>query len=772
MSNSKKMRFIANARLKDVVGRGLINNDNIAIIELIKNSKDAGSKSVSIEYFESDEEQGQTELYITDNGRGMSAEDIEFKWLNIAYSEKKTSTPKDGGAYAGSKGIGRFSCDRLGSKLDIYTRTKGSRYVALSIDWSDYEVDDPDIQIGAIEAEARFISPRQFEDESGIDKFDHGTLLIIRDLRSNWTKDKLKSLRRELERFVIDPNQKFEIEFSHWRYDDDDEINSPIENKVFSDLDFRTTSISASIDSRGKHIQLELRHDGDFIFKSKEKNPYKHLSSISAKIYFLNQPAKAFFKRRTGYRSVKYGSIFLFINGFRVFPYGSEGDDWLGLDRRRQQGQRRFFGTRDLVGYIEVTDSQNVFQAVSSREGLVQNEAFVELTAPLQEVTSAIDNQMLYGFIHKLTRKLEQFVVAGLDWDRIARSNSVDDDELLAGQFEYLKTEKPVLETIDSVVKIRSPADHIEDIEINVQYLSDLAEQETEEYKDLVESIERKFDGVSIDKLKPTEKRDLSKFVSRTVKEISAKDTSNVQLERKRARVEKELKAEKKRRLFAEAHSTSDEDRILQLHHQVNLIADGIWKRLNGVSKRYRTNPDRYTKDDLVDVIESGQFEIERIRNVTKLALKADFDLMTNKVNADVIQFIDEYIQNYRDILHALSIRVTVENKEKVTLRRSFRPIEMTILIDNILVNAGKAGASRVRIVVKKRGKKVVIQFANNGKVLTKRFEASDLFKKGISTTSGSGVGLNHVREIVTEMKGKVSIRNDEKEGVILEVIF
>jgi len=45
----EQLHFIANAQLKDVVGRDLINDDNVAIIELIKNAKDADSKKVVVD---------------------------------------------------------------------------------------------------------------------------------------------------------------------------------------------------------------------------------------------------------------------------------------------------------------------------------------------------------------------------------------------------------------------------------------------------------------------------------------------------------------------------------------------------------------------------------------------------------------------------------------------------------------------------------------------------------------------------------------------------
>ena len=772
MTKSKTLHFIANARLKDIVGRGLINNDNIAIIELIKNSKDAGSPNVAIDFYAIRDDELESQIYITDKGRGMSLDDIEFKWLNIAYSEKKNTTPKSGGAYAGSKGIGRFSCDRLGETLFIYTRVKGGQYITLELDWSKFEVDDRETQIGHIKTEARYISPSVFENETGVDQFEHGTLLIIQNLRTDWTLDRLRSLRRELERFVIDPEQKFDVSISHHRYKDTHEINQPIENKIFEDLDFRTTSIIAEVGPEGTEIKISLRHDGDFVFRTIEYNPYSALRSIRASIFFLNQPAKAFFKRRTGYHSVNYGSVFLFLNGFRVFPYGSEGDDWLGFDRRSQQGQRRFFGTRDLVGYIEVTDKNDCFTPVSSREGLVENQAYHELTSANATVKSSIDKHLLFGFVHKLSRKLEKFVVEGLDWDRIKRSQTIDENDLLAGDYEYLETPKPVLETIDSIIKIRSPQDHIKDIDINLRYLGKLAEQEVGQYSDFVEALEKKFDSTPINKLRPSEKRDLSKFISRQAKELAVKNSTNTELEVRKERAEKALATEEKRRLFAEFENTADQERILQLHHQVSLIAGSLWKRLEGVTRQYRIDPSLYTKEDLFGLIESGLYEITRIQNVAKLASKADFDLMTNKVKEDLIQFIQEYLYNFIDILHAWSLRVNFRNPNAIHLLKTFRPIELTILIDNLLVNAGKSGAKLVTIDVTREGSTTVIMFADNGDGLSDRFEPKDLFEKGISTTSGSGIGLNHARRIVNDLNGQISIENGKKHGAVIRLEF
>ena len=94
-----------------------------------------------------------------------------------------------------------------------------------------------------------------------------------------------------------------------------------------------------------------------------EKNPLCQLKAPGSE-NFLPQPTSqsALQKENRLSRSVEFGSIFLFLNGFRVLPYGKEGDDWLGLDRRKQQGARRFLSTRDVVGHVKIDDREENFQ--------------------------------------------------------------------------------------------------------------------------------------------------------------------------------------------------------------------------------------------------------------------------------------------------------------------------------------------------------------------------------------------------------------------------
>ena len=187
-----KVYFKANARIKEVVGRELINDDNIAVAELVKNSIDAGARRVDIVFENADKERGVISantggrIIVADDGVGMDAKDIRDKWLNIAYSEKHV--PVAGAKFlAGNKGIGRFSCDRLGRRLRLLSLKKGGKPLSLDIRWGDFEVDDMNKKIGDISLDLR--------EEIPMSKFREGLPAIVSGRRPHGVV--LEMMRRE-----------------------------------------------------------------------------------------------------------------------------------------------------------------------------------------------------------------------------------------------------------------------------------------------------------------------------------------------------------------------------------------------------------------------------------------------------------------------------------------------------------------------------------------------------------------------------------------------
>jgi DNA topoisomerase VI subunit B len=164
-SNFREVSFSTHAHIKNIIGKELINDDNVAVMELVKNSYDAGATKVIIKFKNLVEDKNkQSELIIIDDGMGMSENDILKKWLNIAYSSKKENFTQNNRYQAGNKGVGRFSCDRLGKKLNLYTKQKNGIFIHLKISWKDFEdANRIDIQIQDIPVLIRELNESEFK---------------------------------------------------------------------------------------------------------------------------------------------------------------------------------------------------------------------------------------------------------------------------------------------------------------------------------------------------------------------------------------------------------------------------------------------------------------------------------------------------------------------------------------------------------------------------------------------------------------------------------
>lgn len=204
----KKGWFKVSSEIKNILGRDLITDSNIAVLELVKNSYDAYAKRVTIT-FDNDS------LIISDDGKGMTENDIINKWLLLAYSAKKDNTEdsdyrnKIKRKYAGAKGIGRLSCDRLGSQLILTTKSvNDSHVIEMTIDWHEYEL-NPQLEFDRI--------PVSYQTLDYTDKISTatGTVLQITGLHDSWTTEDILSLRKSLEKLINPFNgaDDFEIMF-------------------------------------------------------------------------------------------------------------------------------------------------------------------------------------------------------------------------------------------------------------------------------------------------------------------------------------------------------------------------------------------------------------------------------------------------------------------------------------------------------------------------------------------------------------------------------
>jgi len=825
-SNVLELNFIANARLKDIVGRGLIYNDNIALIELIKNARDANSGKVELIFNNAYKEGEVSQIIIRDFGKGMSLEDIETKWLNIAYSSKRNKLKDDGKAYAGNKGVGRFSCDRLGKKLNLYTITKDSNGYHLSINWEDYEVDDPNIKISDKKINVFTKTKDELREVFGA-AFTSGTVLVISDLRHIWEYNKLDKLKKELEKFVVCPTDQMSvgdfdvyIKTNYLNNKDQEKIDGLVENKIFSELGFRTTSIESSIPKDGKTIETTLRHDGNEIFTVIEKNPYSRLKNIKSKLYYLNQASKSFFTKKTGYRHLDYGSVLMFLNGFRIFPYGEPGDDWLDLDKRKAQGYNRYLGTRELVGYVSVEDCEDLFIQVSAREGLVTNEAFIQL----KEIYDLnIINQP--GFISKSMRKLEKFVVEGLDWDKVPGAKKTESFEgINPTEIQFKDRDEEILNVLSSVIYLGIKKEDVISIRINSEYLQKLAQKEIEAYEKFYKEIKSKINDSSLTellentkdiakafneqqkKLKEAEeerilaeqkaaeeeekrhkaeaerthaeqkadeeeekRRKAEKEKEKEKEERKKAETAKAEAEAEREKAEEELEVEKRRSNFLEELADPKKTLDALITHIIKQVSGGIEKDIKATLADYYEDENHLSKKDLIETFEKAVLDISVIKQASTMAPKANFNIKQASYEADLYSFIEDYIKEFAKKNNKWGIKIEFSNERQLERHTVFNPSKIAVFIVNILDNADKHNAKKLKIFCHEKG----IDFKNDGESLTPKINNKEFFKSGITTTYGSGLGLYHCKIIAEELNTKLSIHNNESEpGITLKMEF
>jgi signal transduction histidine kinase len=138
-------QFRAKARAVELLGKGQISDLPTAISELWKNGYDAyGDRLEAFLYLSGYEGLKNPFFVISDDGIGMTREDVLNKWL-ILGTDSKSRNEKDkkgeetlGKAprcKTGEKGIGRLSVAYLGSQMLMLTKKIGSPAQAVFFDW-------------------------------------------------------------------------------------------------------------------------------------------------------------------------------------------------------------------------------------------------------------------------------------------------------------------------------------------------------------------------------------------------------------------------------------------------------------------------------------------------------------------------------------------------------------------------------------------------------------------------------------------------------------
>lgn len=781
-----ELKFRVSAELKNILGHDLITSDNIAVLELVKNSYDAHATKVDISF-------GDDSIVIADNGKGMSKNDIIDKWLFIAYSAKSDGTEdknyrsKIRRDFAGAKGIGRLSCDRLARYLTIKTVSEETGLLeTLKVDWTKFEnrqTEEMDtISVEYESTDATFIFP---------DNQSHGTSLNFTSLHGKWGIDEIFSLRKFLEKMItpLSGADDFNIEVKAPAFEDYDDqlrsqieaarsryaelngreradvakwensiLNGPIRNSISDVLKIKTTQIESVL--RDGKIVTKLTDRGVLMYEIEENNKYPQLEDIRIDVYFLNRAAKYNFSLLMGMSPVNYGNVFLFRNGIRILPYGEYNDDSWGLNQRRAQGINRNLGTRDLFGRVDVhTDRVNKFKEVSSRDGgLINSE----------------ETRQLYDYFDEVERRLERYVSGVLWGEAFVRNDYFRSEQQALEAREDIKKNKDSDSPNDVFKNIGSKIDFLQlvrslvnDSSIDVKYynssLANVLENadETEVLntgflEDVRKVAERTNDAILLSSIGAFEQR-LAEF--QKAKEEA--DKKNRLLEEQRRALQKELVAQQQRSQYLMSTRSLTQE-VQDITHAISINSTELVNLISNLSGNVSNGS--FSQERILSKLREASFYINKIKQLSMLITKADIVALKNKVRVDIMEYVTEYVSNFRE-----SLRFSVEKNDLPVVWRMLSLLDIAIVLDNLISNSKKNGAKNVGVFFSMDGGSLIMDFSDDGDGLDLDiYTPESIFYEGVTNRrGGSGIGLSTIRfTMESKLNGSVSFLGNNIHGM------
>lgn len=434
------LRFTVEGRLLRELGERLVRNAEVAVVELVKNAYDADATICTLMAGDA------PMIVVSDDGTGMTLTQFSRGWMRIGTSAKQghPNTPRFGRPVTGEKGIGRFAVRFLGQHLELITVAddpeRGQRTrLSATFDWPEFDALE---DLGAVDV------PYILEQVS--DEVPTGTHLQITRLRraarsidtrrvrtdSLALLSPLRPLLRDTQRSQgSGPDPGLQLLLGSADEDGPDVAEAVLENYA----------LRAVLQLEDDRLKLQ-------VFAPGRRKPALAINDrFGAQLGTVHSEIRFFPKRKGVFRDTgvdgrkaytwirENSGVAIFDRGFRVRPYGEEGDDWLTLTQDNASNRRdprssiaykhfpmdesvrnstaenwmlRLPQPLQLVGVVEVQgrraqeattglvseqDGDEGLVASADREGFVDNAAFrqlVDLVRGAAEALAHVDRML------------------------------------------------------------------------------------------------------------------------------------------------------------------------------------------------------------------------------------------------------------------------------------------------------------------------------------------------------------------------------------------
>nr|VFK17197.1 MAG: hypothetical protein BECKLFY1418C_GA0070996_102928 [Candidatus Kentron sp. LFY] len=391
-NGSAKMR--PRARIINLIGNELISDEPVAIVELVKNAYDADATEVEVRFEGRDSTQPER-IVVRDDGIGMDLDTVLGAWFEPGTISKQSGQRSPGGRpWLGAKGIGRFAAARLSETLFMESKHQESGHsVFVMLNWGEF---DDESYLDDIEIDYKVL-PR-----SGI---PHGTTLTLEKLRKiRWREEDFERLQVRLARLaspfreISDFKIKLEIP-GFAQFSGEVEPPQPVlqpkyklqgkldKSGAFSGEIHMNGNVTVSFDSRRVGRTDEQPLCGPFEVEVRAWDRDKE--GLEPIVKSLGMGISEI--RRT---LNNFCGVSVYRDGFRIHPYGEQGNDWLNLDNRSRQNPARNLANNQIIAAIRISREDNPsLQDRSTREGMIINNEHRALETWFKNVLSLLEEE-------------------------------------------------------------------------------------------------------------------------------------------------------------------------------------------------------------------------------------------------------------------------------------------------------------------------------------------------------------------------------------------
>lgn len=681
-----------------LLGKGLYSNAWTAIAELVANGFDAKAGNVKIYINATNKEKSVIEIF--DDGYGMGYEDLINKYSVIGKNKRNDNSldQETKKHLMGRKGIGKLAALYLSKKYYLISKTE-TEYSAWCLNAKN--VDDSDIpRLDRID-----ISDIDIETKEYWNKNKTGTMIKLTDVDlRNFGVQSLKGLKARLaDFFLLDSlSGKMEVAFIIQR-------NAVINfEKVEKEIAFK--NMYAFFDNTEYNLKKELRTFITF------RSPVEEVARKNRQVIFFDR------------------NYFSDISGERCF---------LGEDGSKTEKRISY----NLTGWIGIHSTIDKENASKNDKRYLKNKVYnpnklrlyVRKKLAVENILEYLHNTQAFG--NYIEGEISFDVLDDDNLPDIATSNRQGFDEENDRVKLLIEILKPIVNTL---IKQRLK-------------IADEIKAEEKNYYDAQERIAKEKEEAAQKRAEIAEERTRQEIEAKvraqheTQAALIQKETAEKETELAKMQLTKKVEQLK----IVTSLSSQDLETITNLHHQINVVALNIQDILNLFSKKHpqKNFIDYKETEELLNKI---SFENNKIIALSRFGIKKIFDDFSTKSDYNIIEYLENYIEKITTSFTSKSQLHIDFSKKKNSFIATFAPIDISIIIDNMVNNAKKARAKEMEIDCSEDQNNFIIRISSNRPFDENITNLQNVFEKGFSTTKSTGVGLYHIRNIIIENGWKI----------------